>query len=161
MKRLLLNGLRPDRQRQRRVPGMRERQTGTLAMDPYRRRLAAFDAFGERVRAFRGRPFPTDWARVVGGVGLASFSMRVERVLSTLPGLGELKPEYARGTGVAGTVLADLGGLLRTFDDFVDALPPGPRAYFEDMRGLVADASVLVAEWWPADGGGARVSGTS
>ena len=44
-------------------------------MDPYRERMAAFDAYWMRVRQFRERPFPCEWAKVVNRVGLASFGM--------------------------------------------------------------------------------------
>ena len=82
-----------------------------VSMDPYRERIAAFDGLASRVRLFRGRPVPTDSARVVNGVGLASFTMRVERVLNELSGLSDLKPPAniwgrfcggARGGGFAG-----------------------------------------------------------
>ena len=56
-------------------------------MDPYRQRQAAFDAWWERVRAFHTRPFPTEFAKVVAGVGLASFSMRVDQSLAILAGI--------------------------------------------------------------------------
>jgi hypothetical protein len=117
-------------------------------MDPYRERQAAFDAWWARVRSFRQQPFPTDWAKVVAGVGLASFSMRVEHSLSWIPMLGSFKPDYLRRTGQAQSTVKDLRDLLVVFDQFLPSLPPEPRHYFEDFRSLVADALALTDTWW-------------
>ena len=119
-------------------------------MDPYRERKAAFDAYWERVRLFKGRPFPTDWAKVVNGVGLASFTMRVERQLSELSSLSnhDWKPSYLHRIGAAQSMTADLRALLETFDRFTPTLPPEPRAYFIDLRNLVTAAIAFTDEWW-------------
>ena len=119
-------------------------------MDPYSERMAAFEAWWARVRAFRARPFPTDWARVVAGVGLASFSMRVERTLEPLPAMYCWKPDYLHRIGLAQSTVKELRELHDGFAPFLPALPPEPRAYFEEFRALVADALALTEEWWAA-----------
>ena len=119
-----------------------------VSMDPYRERMAAFDELSSRIRLSRDRPFPTDWARVLNGVGLASFTMRVERVLNELSGLSDLKPTYLHATGTAASIGAELRTLLGIADQFMPALPSEPRAYFNDLRGLVADAVELTEAWW-------------
>ena len=122
-------------------------------MDPYRQRLAAFDDYWAGVRLFRQRPFPTDWARVVDGVGLASFTMRVERSLGEMSALSYWKPSYLHRSGKAPAKVAELRALLATFDRFLPALPPAPRAYFHDLRSLVSDAVAFTDRWWaPGEG---------
>jgi hypothetical protein len=50
--------------------------------------MTALDEFAKRVRVFRRQPFPTDWAKVVNGVGLVSLVTRVERTLGEVAALG-------------------------------------------------------------------------
>lgn len=42
----------------------------------------------------------------------------------------------------------NLRELLGGFADFLDALPPEPRSYFEELRALVAEALAMVETWW-------------
>jgi len=117
-------------------------------VDPYRERLAAFEAWWQKVRSFQRRPFPTDWAVVVAGVGLASFSMRAERSLSTLASMGDRKPAYLHRIGRAQSMTEELEALLGGFDRFLPALPPEPRSYFDAFRLLVVEAVELTETWW-------------
>ena len=55
-----------------------------------------------RIQAFRQQPFPTDWAKVVNGIGLVSLATRAERALGVVAALGGWNPGYLRETG-AGT----------------------------------------------------------
>ena len=127
-------------------------------MDPYRERMAAFNAYWASVRLFRDRPFPHDWAKVVNGVGLASFSMQVERRLGELSSLSYWKPAYLYSTGQAQSAVANLQATLAEFDSFLPALPPEPRSYFEDLRSLVADAIAFTEAWWVPFAAGEAVS---
>ena len=45
-------------------------------------------------------------------------------------------------------MVKELRELLVRFDQFLPALPPEPRAYFEDFKSLVADAIALTDTWW-------------
>jgi hypothetical protein len=119
-------------------------------MASYGEREAAFEAWGERWSAFRMRPFPTDWAKVVAGVGLASFSMRVEKSFWKMSTMGVWKPWYVHRMGWAVPAVEDLRDILRQFDMFLPALPPEPRRYFEEFRSLAADALALTERWWAA-----------
>ena len=78
---------------------------------------------GERVRSFRTKPFPTDWARVVAGVGLASFSMRVEDGLFDISMVGVWKPDYLRCIALAQSKAQELREFLS-----VRPVPPGTAA---------------------------------
>ena len=122
-------------------------------MHPYHERQAAFKNWWARVRAFRkDRSFPTDWAKVVAGVGLVSFSMRVEQVLSNMSMMYCFTPQYLHDTGQAEAVTHDLDALLREFDRFLPSLPPEPRSYFEDVRALVNEALQLAGKHWAIPG---------
>ena len=116
--------------------------------DPYRERMAAFDALWARVRLFHARPFPTEWAKVANGVGLASFAMRAEKALGALFPLTEYKPSYLHSIRASHGIIGELRTVLATFDRFMPALPPDPRSYFEDLRSLVAEAVAFAREWW-------------
>jgi len=120
-------------------------------MNPYRERQAAFDTLWSRVREFRRRPFPTDWAKVVNGVGLASFTYRVERGLSALSGLSSWKPSYLHTIGAIQEPVAELRAIEATFDQFLPALPPEPHAYFNELRGVIVAAIEWTDVWWALD----------
>ena len=123
-------------------------------MLPFEVRRLAFRAWDERVRLHRRRPFPTDWAKVVAGVGLASFTMRVEDVLAHLPQWAEYKAHYLHSLGVPQSIVPGLHDLLPPFDRFLPSLPPEPRRYFEDLRSLVVEAIELTDRWWTLDAAG-------
>src|SRR5687768_1585536 len=44
----------------------------------------ALNVLWTRWAAFRSRPFPYEWAKVVNGVGLATLSMRADKCFNTL-----------------------------------------------------------------------------
>ena len=123
-------------------------------MAPYQDRVAALDALAARVHAFRQRPFPTDWAKVVNGVGLASLAMRAERSLGEISWLGyfcNFRRSYLLTLGepeaTAGRLHDGLRLLAEQLDRALPALPPEPRGYFAGLRALVADAATLAARW--------------
>jgi hypothetical protein len=106
------------------------------------------------VRDFLRRPFSPEWAKVVNGVGLASLTMRAERVFGDFAGY--LNPDYARSIGLAQAVSADLRDIVRQIDRATPALPSEARVYFGDLRSLVLSAIVLHDRWWATgpDGNG-------
>ena len=123
-------------------------------MDPYREREAAFDTLCSRMGQYRSRPFPTGWAKVVNGVGLASFTDRVGRGLGALSGFSSLKPSYLHAIRAAQETGAELKAIVATFDQFLPALAPEPRAYFDDLRGAVVAAIEWTNVWWALDENG-------
>jgi hypothetical protein len=92
------------------------------------------DPFIEDLKArydvFKKRPFPTDWAKVVNGIGLVSLTMRAERCLGDA-----IHKHLPRPT---------IDELLRLLDMFERALPaPLPsesRGYFEELRDILAES---------------------
>jgi len=126
-------------------------------MDPYRERAAAPDIVSSRDRQFRSRPFPIGWAKVVNGVGLASFTNRVERGLSALSGFSSLKLSYLHAIGAIPETVAELKVILATFDRFLPALPPEPHAYFNEFRGVIVAAIEWTDVWWALDENGEPV----
>lgn len=127
-------------------------------MTRYQDRVAALDALDARFHAFRQRPFPTDWAKVVNGVGLASLAMRAERSLGELSWLSwfcNFRRSYLLTLGepeaTAGRLHDALRPLVEQLDRVLPALPPEPQGYFADFRALVADPAALAARWWTFD----------
>ena len=123
-------------------------------MDPYREREAAFDTFLSQLQQFRGRPFPMGWAKVVNGVGLASFTNRVERALGVLSGFSSLKPSYLHAVGAIQETVAELKAILATFDRILPALPPEPHSYFDEFRAVIVAAIEWTDVWWALDENG-------
>lgn len=128
------------------------------SMIPFRETLAAGEALSARLNRFRGRPFPTEWAKVVNGVGLASLTMRAERALgdiARLHSMCEFRLSYLHSIGEPRSTAAALFDALHPmpaeFDRFLAALPPDARAYFADLRALVADGLALAEQWWSID----------
>jgi hypothetical protein len=120
-------------------------------VDLWREKIASFDVLWSRARLFRGRPFPEGWARVVNGVGLASITMRAEENLDALFLLRQYKSSHDRHVHSAKAwlrVKGDMRALLLALDRSTPELPPEPRAYFEDLRALVADTIAFADKWW-------------
>ena len=110
--------------------------------------MNSLDDLAARIQAFRPQPFPTDWAKVVNGIGLVSLAMRAERTLGEVAALGDWNPDYLRETGRAQSIDADLREILTSFEQALPALPAEPRHYFEQCRSLVAEAAALADAWW-------------
>jgi len=62
--------------------------------------------------------------------------------------MGHWKPAYLHRIGAAQSMTEKLQEAFDGFDQFLDALPPEPRSYFEEFRSLVADALAMVETWW-------------
>ena len=114
-----------------------------------RRRDEQFDRLRERFRAFRGVAFPTEWAKVVNGVGLASLAMRAEKCLSQLTSSDTYAARRVelRDLWRAPATAAELNTLLDLHDRTLPALPPGPRAYFDELHAMVRDALAYTKEF--------------
>ena len=126
-------------------------------MNMPRERHDAFDAWKSSVQRFWRQPFPTEWARVVNGIGLASLALRAEHTFGDLA--GHWNPEYVRGSGLAQSTAERLRTILEDLERATPALPPEPRAYFDQLRALVADAIALTERWWLAKADTGDVSG--
>lgn len=91
-------------------------------------RHEAFHELEEFRRRFHERSFPHAWARVVNDVGLATLDMRAERCLNEFIGMNSY----------AARVVEELRRLVRMCDQVLPALPDEPRAYFGELRALLA-----------------------
>ena len=97
---------------------------------------------------FRERRFPTDWAKVVNGVGLVSLAMSAEGVFGDME--GHWNPKYLRRTGLAQATASDLNAML---DGPTGRCPPPPErtGYFDELRTLARDGVGLIDAWWQVD----------
>ena len=106
-----------------------------------RPQFEALDALWTRWAAFRSRPFPHEWAKVVNGVGLATLSMRAETCLNTL--FGYYPPGRA---SMRMNLTSDLDTAVAWCDEALPCLPDEPRQYFEDLRSILHDATTVLGK---------------
>jgi hypothetical protein len=89
----------------------------------------SLEPLAARYREFKTRTFPTDWATVVNGVGLASLATRAERCMDDV-----VWKHLPRST------VDELLRLLAMCERALPALPPEPHDYFDELRSIVLDA---------------------
>jgi hypothetical protein len=100
-----------------------------------------FQPLEQRLRGFRAKPFPTQWARVVNDVGIASLGMAADKWFD----------EFIRGHNSMKSVTFQLRQIVQKCDRILPALDETALLYFAEMRSIALECLDLARKRRPFD----------